>query len=68
MKILLEVKDNKEAFMMELLNNFKFVKAKPFTSYKTELLEGLRAAVEEVNQIKAGRKKAQPLDALLNEL
>lgn len=30
MKILLDVKDNKEAFMMELLNSFKFVKAEPF--------------------------------------
>ena len=68
MKILLEVKDNKEAFIMELLNNFKFVKAKPLTPYKTEVLEGLREAVEEVNQIKAGKKKAQPLDTFLNEL
>ncbi|MCG8341185.1 MAG: hypothetical protein MI674_08040 [Cytophagales bacterium] len=68
MKILREVKDNKEAFIMELLNNFKFVKVKPFTPYKTEVLEGLREAAEEVNQIKAGKKKAQPLDAFLNEL
>lgn len=68
MKILLDVKDNKEAFMMELLNNFKFVKANPLTPYKAEVLEGLKEAVEEVNQIKARKKKAQPLSEFLNEL
>lgn len=68
MKILLDIKDDKAAFIMELLNHFKFVKAKPLTPYKAEVLEGLRKAVEEVNQIKAGKKKAQPLSEFLNEL
>ena len=53
---------------MELLRNFKFVKAEPLTPYKAEVLEGLTAAVEEVNQIKAGKKKAQPLSEFLNDL
>ncbi len=68
MKVLLDIKDDKAAFIMELLNNFKFVKAKPLTPYKAEVLEGLKEAVEEVNQIKAGKKKAQPLSEFLNEL
>ena len=68
MKVLLDIKDEKAAFIMELLHNFKFVKAKPLTSYKAEVLEGLREAVEEVNQIKAGEKKALPLSEFLNEL
>lgn len=67
MKILLEVKDNKEAFMMELLNNFKFVKAKPLATQEAEVLKGLREALMEVNQIKAGKKKAQPLKEFLNK-
>jgi len=68
MKILLDIKDDKAAFIMELLKNFKFVKAEPITPHKAEVLKGLREAVEEVNQIKAGKKKAQPLSEFLNEL
>ncbi|NHE59432.1 hypothetical protein [Cyclobacterium plantarum] len=68
MKVLLDIKDEKAAFIMELLSNFKFVKAKPLTPYKSEVLEGLKEAVDEVNQIKSGKKKAQPLSDFLNEL
>ncbi|MEZ4772690.1 MAG: hypothetical protein R3D00_05850 [Bacteroidia bacterium] len=68
MKILLEIRDDKAAFIMELLKNFKFVKAQPLTPYKAEVLEGLKEAVEEINQIKAGKKKAQPLSEFLSEL
>ena len=68
MKILLDIKDDKAAFIMELLRNFKFVKAEPLTPYSAEVLEGLQEAVEEVNQIKARKKKAQPLSEFLNEL
>jgi hypothetical protein len=56
MKILLDIKDDKADFIMELLHNFKFVKALPLTPYKAKVLEGLKEAVEEVNQIKAGKK------------
>jgi hypothetical protein len=68
MKVLLDIKDDKAAFIMELLNNFKFVKVKALTPYKAEVLEGLKEAVEEMNQIKAGKKKSQPLSDFLNEL
>ena len=53
---------------MELPRNFKFVKAKPLSPYKAEILEGLKDAVEEVNQVKTGEKKAQPLSEFLDEL
>lgn len=68
MKLLLEINDDKAAFIIELLENFKFVKAKPLTPYKAEVLVGLKEAVEEVNQIKAGKKKAQPLSEFLSGL
>ena len=68
MKVLLDVKDNKAAFMMELLNNFKFVKAKPLTPYKAEVLEGIRKAVEEMTLIKEGKLKGTPAKDLLDEL
>lgn len=68
MKILLDIKDDKAAFLMELLNNFNFVKAKPLTPYVAEVIEGIKEAVEEVNGIKSGKKKAQALSEFLNEL
>lgn len=68
MKILIDIPDAKASFFMELLKNFKFVKARQLTPYSAEVLENLKEAVEEVNQIKAGKKKAQPLSEFLSEL
>ncbi len=68
MKILLDVKDDKASFMMEVLKNFKDVKAIPLTGYKANVLEGLKEAVEEVNLIKKGKLKGIPAKELLNEL
>ncbi len=68
MKVLLNIKDNKAAFIMELLNNFKFVKAEPLTAYKAEVMQGIKQAVEEMKLIKAGKLKSTPAKDLLNEL
>jgi hypothetical protein len=32
MKVILDIKDNKAAFVMELLNNLSFVKARPLSN------------------------------------
>ena len=68
MKVILDIKDDKAAFFMELIKNFSFVKAQPLTPYKEEVMNSLKDAVEEVNLVKAGRKQAQPLSDFLNEL
>lgn len=68
MKVLLDIKDDRAAFILELLDQFKYVKAKPLTPYSAEVLEGIKEAVDEVNQVKAGNKKAQPLSEFLNEV
>ena len=68
MKIILDVKDEKAAFMMKVLKKFKDVKAKPLTNYKANVLEGLKEAVDEVNLIKKGKLKGIPAKELLNEL
>jgi hypothetical protein len=68
MKIILDVKDDKASFMMEVLKNFKDVKAKPLTGYKAEVLEGLKQAVEEVQLIKKGKLKGIPAKDILDEL
>lgn len=68
MKVLLDIKDNKAKFVMELLKSFSFVKAKPLTPVKAKFLEEFKEAVEEVNLIKAGKKKARNAEDFLNEL
>ena len=68
MKVLLDIKDNKADFIMELLNNFKFVKADTLTSHKAEVMQGIKQAVEEMKLIKQGKLKATPAKDLLDEL
>ena len=68
MKILLDIQDSKAGFVLELLKNFKFVKAKPLSPYKAELLEGLKDAVDEMTLIKKGELKGIPAKNLLDEL
>lgn len=68
MKILLDIKDEKAAFFMELLKNFKFVKVKTLSPYKSEVLENIREAVEELNEVKAGKLKARNAEDLIDEL
>ncbi len=68
MKLLLDVKENKTDFIIELLNNFSFVKAKPLTPYKAEVLENLSDAIKNMNRVKKGKLKARSAKELLDEL
>jgi len=53
---------------MEVLKNFKDVKATPITNFKADVLEGVKEAIEEVKQIRQGKLKGIPAKDLLNEL
>jgi len=68
MKILLEIKDDKAPFFLELLKNFSFVKSKPLTEAKAQLMEDIREVVQEVQQAKKGEIKLQSAQDFLNEL
>jgi hypothetical protein len=68
MKAVLDIKDNKAPFVIELLNNFSFVKVKPITNEKALLLSEIREAVDIVNLVKKGKIQARPAIELLNEL
>ncbi len=68
MHLLLDIKDEKAPFVMELLKNLKGVKAKPLSPYKKKVFEDLKEAIEEVNLIKAGKLKARDARELINEL
>ncbi len=68
MKVLLDIKDNKAAFFMELLKSFPYVKTKTLTPYKAEVLAGIKEAVEEMKLIKSGKLKARNAEDLFDEL
>lgn len=69
MKILLDIKDSKATFFMELLKNFSFVKkATPLSDAKAELMQDIREAVEEMKLIKEGKLQARNAEDLINEL
>jgi hypothetical protein len=68
MKVLLDVKDSKADFIIELLNNFSFVKTETLTPSKAQLLKDLKGSVEEVTLAKKGKIKLQSAREFLNEL
>lgn len=69
MKLVLDVRDDKAAFILELLNSFPFVKkAERVKSEKEILIEEIKEAVEEVRMAKKGKKKLKSFDQFLNEL
>ena len=68
MKVLIDVKDSKADFVMELLNNLSFVKAKTISPQKAMLIEEIKEAVENINLVKQGKLKARPAKDLINEL
>ena len=68
MKVLLDIKDNKAEFVMELLQSLSFVKTRKLTDQKAQLMDEIREAVEEMKLIKAGKKKARNAEDFLNEL
>lgn len=67
MKILLDIPEDKVSFIMEVLENFSFVKAKQLSVENEDFYEGLKEAVEEVNELKEGKKKRNELSEFLNE-
>lgn len=68
MKVLVDVIDSKADFIIELLNNFPFVKAKSISPAKARILEEIKEAVENINLVKQGKLKARSAKDLLNEL
>jgi hypothetical protein len=68
MQLLLDIKDSKADFIIELLKNFSFVKTKSLTPAKAQFLKELQGAVEEVTLAQKGKIKLQSAREFLNEL
>ena len=68
MKVLLDIPDNKASSLLEVLKSISYVKAKPLTDSKAQLLGEIREAVEEMKLIRTGKKKARSAEDFLHEL
>ena len=68
MKVLLDIKDNKASFVLELLGNLSFVKTKQLTDEKAQLMSEIKEAVENLKLVRKGKLKGRPAKDLLNEI
>lgn len=68
MKVIIDIKENKVDFVMELLRNLSFVKTETLSPSKAKFLKELKASKEEVLLAKQGKLKLQTADELLNDL
>ena len=68
MKVLLDIKDNRAPFLLELLNKLPYVKTHTLTPYKAEVLAGLAEAVTQVKLAKQGKIKLKSARELLDEI
>jgi len=68
MKVLLDVKDSKADYLLEMLKKLPYVKAQQITEAKAQLMSEIREAVEELKLIRAGKKEARNAEDFLNEL
>jgi hypothetical protein len=68
MKFLIEVDESKVSMLLEVLKNLPFVKIKPMSPYKSEILEGLKEAIDDVNLAKEGEIHLKSARDLMDEL
>jgi hypothetical protein len=69
MKVLLDIKDSKANFILEMLKGFpSYVKTKPISPAKASLIEDLNEAALDVRLHKQGKIKLKTAQELLHEL
>jgi hypothetical protein len=68
MKLLLDIEDRKASALLSLLKDLKYVKAETLTPPKAKFLSELKEAIDELNQVKQGKRKARNAADFLNEL
>lgn len=68
MKVLLDIKDDKAVYLLEVLKGLSYVKATTISNEKALLMEEIKEAVENLTLVRQGKLKARPAKGLLNEL
>lgn len=66
MNILLEIKDEKAPHLIAILKELKFVKTTTISPSKALLMKEMKEAVDELNQIKKGKRKARNAEKFLH--
>ncbi len=65
MRLLLDVEDDKAAFLLELLGHFRFVKkVTTLPDSRAELENGIQEAVEELKLVRQGKLEALNAESL----
>ena len=67
MKVLLDIKDEKAPYLMEVLKGLSFVKTVTISESKAKSLQGLKDSIEQVNSDKLGKIKLKSINTLLIE-
>jgi hypothetical protein len=67
MKLLIDIPGSRAEFVLELLQNLSFVKAKPLSKAKAERIERLLQGLQEVEEVKSGKRKPKLLKDLVFE-
>ena len=68
MKLLIDIKDDKSPFIMELLGSFEFVRMQEIGTPPSQILADISEGVEELKRIEAGTQKAVSFNEFLHEL
>ncbi len=68
MKVLLDIKDSKALYLLEVLKGLSYVKTTPISNEKALLMEEIKEAVDNLKLEKAGKLKSRSAKELLNEL
>lgn len=69
-EVTVQIPDKEYPFFIELIQKLPFVKTVKTGkgSSKAKLLSDLQGSIDELKQVKAGKKKARNLEDFLNEL
>ena len=68
MRVLLDIKDNKAAHLLEVLKGLSYVKVKTISDEKALLIEEIKEAVDNLALAKKGQLKLKTARELYNEL
>lgn len=67
-QVILNIKEGKFQFFMELVKNLDFVQVDPDGDSKEEVMTNLKQGFKEMKLYKEGKMKGTPLNDFLNEL
>jgi hypothetical protein len=68
MKILLDIKDNKALYLLEVLKGLSYVKTKQLTDVNAQFLQEFKESVDEIKSTKKSKTDLKSFDSFLDEL